>query len=110
MKRAGSGRQAGGQPGGQPGAVSGTAAGPAVRLGAAVGADQGRAGMMTTTNTPQPITRTPGPPMMGHDAATLPVDAYCEFVAKYGMEPERIERSGGAVLVGPLPERGQGDG
>ena len=48
---------------------------------------------------------------MAHDAATMPVDAYHTYVARYGMEPQRIKCTGGAILVGPLPERkGQGDG
>ena len=48
-----------------------------------------------------------GPPMTGHDAGTLPVDAYWVFLARYGIEPQQIQVWGGAVLAGPEPETPQ---
>lgn len=53
----------------------------------------------------QRVQRRVGPPYRGFSADTSGEDARASFERRFGRPPVEMIRSGGAVLVGPVPER-----
>ncbi len=42
---------------------------------------------------------------LGFSASTPDEHARAVFLRRYGVEPQTVKRTGGAVLAGPMPER-----